>query len=208
MSDFTIYVCYDPHTGFQYTDEHGNPAKIKRHCSKRKTIQWAIKPDCNCRDLTIQFPFGNPFNPSTPNPLPGVPYAFNDIHSTDYKYDVTLTCNGQTHFDDPEIMFDDGSGFPTEGPDLQVLSGLLPQFGNVVAQAFDGVLSKLKGVGGSNGKRDPDGVLYPGGINNIQVNVTVPIAGVSLVVGVTVSGSEPTVLSGAPHIAAKPRTKR
>jgi hypothetical protein len=90
--------------------------------------------------------------------------------------------------EDPQIMFDDGNLLD----DLRLFGGSLDKLGTAAQQAFQGALTSLKDTAGLG--RDPNGELFPGGVNNISVTVTVPVGLASVILGITVSGPPPTPL--------------
>jgi hypothetical protein len=134
VSDFTIYVCYDPAANppFTYTDENHHPAQSKSGCHAGKKIKWVLQKGCAGSNLQIYFPSGNPFNPPQANPQAGKDYKFNNLHDTSYKYEVSVTYNGQTITDDPRIIFDDGKS----AADIRLFGDSLASLGTAAQTAF------------------------------------------------------------------------
>jgi len=189
MSDFKINVCYDPNTQtFAYTVDGGADAD---HCRACDTILWTLKKGCAGSALKIQFAKGDLFYPPTTDPQPDKKYTFSQKHSKSYKYTVSLTYNGKTVTDDPEIGFDDGNIETHAELDEATLKSL----GTAAQSAFQGLLTDLKAA---KAQRDPNALFFPGGINNIAVQVSVPVGLATASVSLTVSGSDPVALFPAP----------
>lgn len=191
MKHLKIQICYNPQTTppFQYTDEQGNPASVKKHCLSGHGITWSIKSGCTgVSNVTINFPSGNPFTPSQPNPVVGTEYFFNTNHLKKYKYTVSLLYNGERKTDDPQIEFDDGTDDDDLVRVLRLDDDTLAKLGKAAESAFDGLRSKLEDT--AKLKRDPTAFFFPGGINNIQVTVNVPLGLSSLNVSLGISGPD------------------
>src|SRR5712692_4037633 len=94
MTDFTIKVTYNSQRtpAFQYTDENGCDAEIKKKCHKKKTIQWILVSATNGgTDIKMTFPAGNNcFKPPTADVASNTRYTFSDSHDSGFKYTVTL----------------------------------------------------------------------------------------------------------------------
>lgn len=159
------------------------------HVLHGETISWTSPSGA----ISVDFPYGNPTDSTPPFTAPQgqptktveLPGHHGEPKGTRYKYDVTI--NGKT--DDPQIIFDDAGAF------INDLS--LKSFSNAAQTTFEGVLADLEGIKAAL-KRDPDGVFFPGGINNIQVQVT----GFGVTANITVSGPAATVLSSL-HLEKK-----
>src|ERR1035438_8064904 len=89
-----------------------------------------------------------------------------------FKYTVRITDHNTGKLiakDDPHIIFGD----PLQGEGLLLLDDALKSLGKSAGEAWQGLLNELKTTAGL--KRDPDAEFFPGGITNIQVEVTVPV---------------------------------
>lgn len=184
-TDLTIHVTYNSQQtpAFQYTDENGCDAEIKKKCHKRKTIQWVLDSATNGGvDIQIAFPAGNNgFNPPAANLASNTPYKFSDYHDNGFKYTVTLVdAQGRTvDLDDPQILFDDGNGqFP-----FLTLGNVMDNIPAAAEQAWGKIFDKLSSA--RQGERASAIQFYPHGITDIEV--TVEFSGVT----VTVKASGP-----------------
>lgn len=194
MPDFTITATVNSKK-ITYKDEKGAVGPDKA-VAPAKTISWIS----DSGDIDIQFT-GNPFTNSGPHLHANVNQSTtpatlgNYASGTTFKYAVRITDHKTGKLlakDDPRIIFGD----PLQGESLR-LDETLTSLGKSAGQAWQGLLNELKTTAGL--KRDPDAEFFPGGITNIQVEVTVPVlAGLaSISVSITVSGPDATVLSGA-----------
>jgi hypothetical protein len=200
MADHRIIITFDG-TQFKYTDENGADAHDK-HVYTHDTIEWELvatgaaakkvaslrivfnKHGDPCHNSEFDAPVGaftNPAKLDFPNAQKTYPYTA-----------IAVYKDGAQVPNDPTIIFDD----VVLDPHLQLADHALSVLGPGVQAAFQGVLADLKTTTGL--KRDPDGEFFPGGINSIQVQVTVPLGTLSVVISVAVSGPGATVLGPGP----------
>jgi hypothetical protein len=171
MSDFTIHVTYDSKRTpkFEYIDEKGCDAEIKKKCHKRKKIQWVLDSATDGgTDIRMIFPSGNNcFNPPTTVLNSNTDYKFSDSHNTTNKYTVILLdAHGlEIDFDDPQIIFDDGTG---QIP-LGTLDNAVERIPAAAEQAWEKIFDKLNSA--KQGERASAIQFYPHGITDIEVSV-------------------------------------
>lgn len=197
MPNHRIIVTFDG-TSFDYNDEitgqHGSATSVRTG----HTIVWKLQDttaDKRVAGLRILFnKNGSPCNQSEFDAPAGndtTPMGHLD-HPTKIKYSYTAIAvlkHGPPVQDDPQIIFEDADQFP----DLLIVRSSLDMLGGAIQEAFQGLLAHLNDSAGL--KRDPNALFFPGGINNISVQVTV--AGVP--VNVAISGPEATPLFPAPN---------
>lgn len=193
--DYEITITFDGKT-FTYTDEGGADGRQKK-VFKRDTIRWKLNDISTVGDPVVKFRIvfnkdGDPFHKSEFDAPVGT-----DTHKghldypsrTTYDYTVfAVLKSGKQISDDPQIIFQD---YPLN-LDLQLFDDSLAKLGTKAQAAFQGLLTDLKATAGL--KRDPNGEFFPGGINNITVQVTA----LNVTVNITVSGPEATALFPSP----------
>jgi hypothetical protein len=196
MADYDVTITYDG-IKFIYRDQHGNDASTIYSALKDQTVRWKLHKYGSKLKIDFNYSEHHPFKaPPPPLPLTAKTEAwtdtgtFNNNHKKRHRYTVTAyDANGAVlHWEDPRIIFGDG----TDDDFFELSDDTLKELGTAAQSAFQGLLSSLTDAAAQ--KRDPNGKFFPGGINNIQVEVTVPAGLSSITVSITVSGSEPTAL--------------
>jgi hypothetical protein len=188
-ADHCVTVTFKNPKPFGYDEE---PDRItdpdKQEADHDDTMSWMS----NDGDITITFtdPKGNPCDHANGSPAlkakkgqwttPPVTLRgySDDQKGAPYKYSVTI--NNVT--DDPTIIFDDAGLV-----DVNIDATRIDAYAKTALGTFQGLLKEIKATAGS--KREKDGLLFSGGIDNIQVQVKVPALNVD--VNITVSGPKP-----------------
>ena len=185
MPNYTINVAYNPVTKiFSYTDELNNPGDPK-FVEPTKTIQWLLAGGSGGAHLVIVFADSQVFNFSPAPPRTTVadnfPCTLGSPHTREFKYEVILIDNSGALIDsdDPEIIFGDPP--PVESLSAALLGKLGPAAGDIFCKAIEDMKATAAVT------RDPNALFFPGGITNINVQVTA--AGVTA--NITVSGPTP-----------------
>jgi hypothetical protein len=128
--------------------------------------------------------------PGQPTSQGGLDHPYGN--KSNYKYSIyVILKNKQKKSVDPEIIFKD---YPLEikslrAADLGLLDDALDRLGTKAQAAFKGLLTDLDAAK-KQPQRDPNAFFYPGGINNISVEVEA----LDVTVSITVSGPEASAL--------------
>ena len=178
MAAHLLEIAFDG-ANFVYTFD-GNPDPDKtQHVDSGDTIQWLSSSGA----IDAKFTHGC-------DPTHGGPHHAAKNHKTGSnkvqgkkgdkcKYDIVITDDlGNTHSDDPQIIFDSGS-LPSSITELAAIPG-------PAQEVWHALFTELQNVTGGGPNHDPKALFFPHGINNIQVSVTV----VGVTVNITVAGPD------------------